>query len=166
VPRFNIGAHLFLGDTIIYPHTRVHKSAPKKEAKRETLICSDVRKEKCIAGGLGPILAIQPQMIASENALPTRADIRIPIIVSQFQSLVHPTVSVSQIGRLRCAQMSSKAFFPTRLDVRIRKHRCNHLYASSTTHNPIAFAKCTKPPSASTHGSLRPEMITYDFSCC
>jgi hypothetical protein len=36
-------------------------------------------------------------------------------------------------------------------------------YASLTTHNPIAFAKCTKPPSARTHGELRPEMITYIF---
>jgi len=31
------------------------------------------------------------------------------------------------------------------------------------THNPTAFAKCTKPPSARTHGELRPEMITYNY---
>ena len=31
---------------------------------------------------------------------------------------------------------------------------------TKTTHNPIAFAKSTKPPSASTHGELRPDMIT------
>jgi len=87
------------------------QSAPKKQ--RDALI--DVRKEKCIGMGAGPILVPHPQMIAPDEALPARANIRIPIIVSQFHGLIHPTVTVSQVGSLRCPQMGPKAFFPTGL---------------------------------------------------
>ena len=75
----------------------------------------DVRKEKCTGIGTGPILAPHPQMIAPNEALPARANIRIPIIISQFHGLIHPTVTVSQVGRLRCPQMGSKAFYSTGL---------------------------------------------------
>ena len=67
--------HLFLGDTI---HIQNTQSAPKKQ--RDALI--DVRKEKCIGTGLLPILAPIPQMISPDEALPTCANIRIPIIIS------------------------------------------------------------------------------------
>ncbi len=54
------------------------QSAPKSE--ENPLI--DVRKEKCVGVGLGPILAPQPQMIAPKEALPAGANIRIPVIIS------------------------------------------------------------------------------------
>ena len=44
------------------------------------------------------------------------------------------------------------------VDIRTRTQM--ELNASLTTHNPSAFAKCTKPPSARTHSELCPEMIT------
>jgi len=68
-------------------------------------------KEKSIGTGLGPILAPQPQMVAPDEALPAGANIRIPKIISQFHGLIHPAVSVSQVGRLRCPEMGPKAFF-------------------------------------------------------
>ena len=77
----------------------------------------DVRKEKCISSGLGAVLAPHPQMVTTDEALPARANIRIPIIISQFQGLIHPAVTVSQVGRLRCPQMGSKAFFSTGADI-------------------------------------------------
>jgi hypothetical protein len=122
----------------------------------------DVRKEKCIGKGLGPILAPHPQMVTPDEALPARANIRIPKIISQFYGLVHPTVTVSQVGRLRCSQMGPKAFDSTgRLVIRIYdKTNVTDICSSTKTHNPIAFAKCRKPPSARTHSELRPEMIT------
>ena len=98
------------------------QSAPKKQ--RDALI--DVRKEKCIGMGAGPILVPHPQMIAPDEALPARANIRIPIIVSQFHGLIHPTVTISQVGRLRCPQMGSKAFYSTGL-VSGYEHQCNHM---------------------------------------
>jgi hypothetical protein len=49
-------------------------------------------------------------MIAPEKALPACANIRIPVIISQFHGLIHRTVTVSQVGRLRCSKVGSKAF--------------------------------------------------------
>jgi hypothetical protein len=72
----------------------------------------DVRKEKCVGMGLGPILAPQPQMVSPNEALPARANIQIPIIVSQFHGLIHPTVTISQVGRLRCSRWAPKHSFP------------------------------------------------------
>jgi len=67
-------------------------------------------KEKCIGVSLGPILTPIPQMVTPDEALPARANIRIPIIISQFYGLIHPTVTVSQVGRLGRPQMGSKTF--------------------------------------------------------
>ena len=78
------------------------------ENRKNALI--DVRKEKCIGVSLRPVLAPQSQMVAPDEALPARANIRIPIIISQFHGLIHPTVTVSQVGRLRFSKVSSKAF--------------------------------------------------------
>jgi len=50
-------------------------------------------------------------MVSPDEALPARANVRIPEIISQFYSLVHPTFTVSQVGRLRCSKVGSKAFF-------------------------------------------------------
>jgi hypothetical protein len=86
----------------------------------------DVRKEKCIGVSLGPVLAPHPQMIASEKALPTRANIWIPVIVSQFQGLIHPTVTVPQVGRLRCSKVGSKAFLSAKL-VSAGCDTCDHI---------------------------------------
>jgi hypothetical protein len=63
-------------------------------------------------------------MIAPDEALPTRANIRIPIIISQFYGLIHPTVTVSQVRRLRRPQMGSKAFYSTGL-ASGHDHKCN-----------------------------------------
>ena len=60
------------------PHTDRPESASK--IGKNALI--DVRKEKCIGTGLGPILAPQPQVVAPNEALPARANIRIPVIIS------------------------------------------------------------------------------------
>jgi hypothetical protein len=73
----------------------------------------DVRKEKCIGVSLGPILTPIPQMVTPDEALPARANIRIPIVISQFYGLIHPTVTVSQVGRLRRPQVGSKTFLST-----------------------------------------------------
>jgi hypothetical protein len=82
-------------------------------AKRRRDALIDIRKEKCVGMGLGPVLAPQPQMVAPDEALPARANIRIPIIISQFHGLIHPTVTVSQVGRLRRPQVGSKTFLST-----------------------------------------------------
>ena len=74
---------------------------------------NNVRKEKCIGVSRGPVLAPHPQMVAPNEALPARANIRIPVIISQFHSLIHPTVTVSQVSRLRRPQMGSKALLST-----------------------------------------------------
>jgi hypothetical protein len=63
--------------------------------------------------GLGPILAPHPKMVAPDEAFPARANIRIPVIISQFHDLIRPTITVSQVGRLRFPQVGSKAFLST-----------------------------------------------------
>ncbi len=52
-------------------------------------------------------------MVASCKALPACADVRIAIILSQFEGLVHVAVSVAQIRRLWVAEMGSEALDPT-----------------------------------------------------
>jgi hypothetical protein len=89
--------------------TQTDQNQLRKSGKKKALI--DVRKEQCIGVSLGPILAPQPQMVAPDEALPARANVRIPIIISQFYGLIHPTITVSQVGRLWCPQMSSKTFY-------------------------------------------------------
>jgi hypothetical protein len=116
---FNIGL-TSSRETLSTPHNT--QSAPKKQ--RDALI--NVRKEKCIGRGLGPILAPQPQMVTTDEALPARANIRIPIIISQLNGLIHRTVTVSQVGRLRCPQVGSKAFFSTVL-VSTGCDTCDHM---------------------------------------
>jgi hypothetical protein len=83
--------------------------------------------------GLGPILAPQPQMVTPNEALPTRANIRIPIIISQFEGLIHPAVTVSQVGRLRRPQVGPKAFFSTGLGIRIRPQNVNYMLINELT---------------------------------
>jgi hypothetical protein len=87
--------------------TRRHNTISSKK-RRSTLI--DVRKEKCIGASVGPILAPQPQMVAADKALPAGADVRIPVIISQFDGLIHRTVTVSQVRRLRRPQVGVKTF--------------------------------------------------------
>ena len=90
--------------------TWTHPTISSKE-RRDTSI--DVRKEKCIGGGLEPVLPPQPQMVTPDEALPAGADVGIPVIISQFESLIHPTVTVPQVRRLRRPQVSAKAFLST-----------------------------------------------------
>jgi hypothetical protein len=65
-------------------------------------------------------------MITPDEALPARANIRIPIVISQLNGLIHPTVTVSQVGRLRCPQVGSKTFFSTVL-VSAGCDTCDHV---------------------------------------
>jgi hypothetical protein len=160
VATFNVIGLTFSSETLL---TRAHTTHSQHSIKK-TMSCIDidVRKEKCIGVGFGPILAPPPQMVAPDKTLPASAKIRIPIIISQFKGLVHPTVTVSQVGRLRRPQMGTETFSSTGSGIsgmRDKRKRLNNANRS-TTYNPIAFAKCRKPPSARTHGSLRPEMIT------
>jgi hypothetical protein len=55
----------------------------------------DVRKEKRVGMGLGPILAPHPEMIAPDQAFPARPNIRVPVIVSQLHDLIRPTITVA-----------------------------------------------------------------------
>ena len=73
----------------------------------------DVRKEQRIGGSGWPALAPHPQMVASPEGLPTSANIRIPPIISQLDDLVLPTISVTQIRRLRLPEVDVEALFPT-----------------------------------------------------
>lgn len=52
-------------------------------------------------------------MVASDKALPTRADVWISVVLSQLEGLVHPTVPVAQIRRLRVTEVSTEALDPT-----------------------------------------------------
>lgn len=54
-------------------------------------------KEQSTGIGAGTVLAEESQMVASNKALPARADVWISIILSQLEGLVHPAVSVTQI---------------------------------------------------------------------
>jgi hypothetical protein len=82
-------------------------------AKRRRDALIDIREEKCVGMGLGPILAPQPQMVAPDEALPARTNIRVPIIISQFHGLIHRIVTVSQVGCLRRPQVGSKTLLST-----------------------------------------------------
>jgi hypothetical protein len=72
-------------------------------------------------------------MIAPDQALPARANIRIPVVISQLEGLIHPTVTVSQVGRLRRPQVGPKAFFSTGLGIRIRPQNVNYMLINKLT---------------------------------
>ena len=112
------------------PHRPARISFENREEKKALI---DVRKEKCICVCIGPVLAPQPQMVAPSKALPARPNIRIPKIVSQFHGLVHPTVTVSQVGRLRCPQVGSKTFLCTRPISAGYVTLCKHIHLQQLT---------------------------------
>jgi len=123
----------------------------------------DVRKKQRATGGLAP----HPQVVAPGDTLPTCTDIRIPIVVPQLNGLVHPTSSITQVRRLRRAEVGAEALYPT-LSLRggggegvvSGKRDLKTKMRGPRTHKPIAFAKCKKPPSEIVHGELSPEMRT------
>ena len=51
-----------------------------------------------------------PEVVAAYNALPAGADRRIAKVCSEFHSLVHCTVTITKVCRLRIAQVEAKAF--------------------------------------------------------
>jgi len=52
-------------------------------------------------------------MVAADEALPARAEVKIRIIVSQLYDLLHPTVTVSQVRCLRRPKVDIEAIFVT-----------------------------------------------------
>jgi hypothetical protein len=52
-------------------------------------------------------------MVATNEALPARAEVIIPIIVSQLYDLVHPTATISQVRCLRRPEVDIEALFVT-----------------------------------------------------
>ena len=52
-------------------------------------------------------------MVAPDEALPAGANVGIIVIVSQLESLIHPTITVSQVRRLRRPQVGAKTFLST-----------------------------------------------------
>jgi hypothetical protein len=52
-------------------------------------------------------------MVTPDEALPAGANVRIPVVLSQFKGLIHPTVSVPQVRRLRRPQVGTETFYST-----------------------------------------------------
>ena len=90
-------------------------------------------------------------MVSPDEALPARANVRIPEIISQFYSLVHPTFTVSQVGRLRCSKVGSKAFLSAEL-VSAGCNTCDHMLFNNSQSDSVCkvyeAAICDDPWSA------------------
>jgi hypothetical protein len=102
---------LFLGNTV-HTHTYTYTHLISRE-KHSKLCTGGVRKEERVCGGRGPVLAPHSQVVAPDEALPARADIRVAIVVSQLDRLVPPTVAIPQVRRLRRPEMNIEALYPT-----------------------------------------------------
>ena len=123
-----------------------NRDRPKSASKIGGIALIDVRKEKCIGVSLGPVLAPPPQMVTPNEALPARANIRIPEIISQFHGLVHPAVTVSQVGRLGCSKVCPKAFLSAGLGISgfARAHVTITVCSSTTNSQSNSVRKVQK----------------------
>lgn len=57
-----------------------------------------------------------PEMVSTDKTLETSANTREAKVLTQLNRLVHPTIAIAQIGRLRCTKVNSKALFRTDTD--------------------------------------------------
>ena len=51
-----------------------------------------------------------PEMIATNGTFEACSDIGIPIVFTKFVRLVDPTISITEVSRLRVSNMNTKAF--------------------------------------------------------
>ena len=121
----------------------------KQKDRRDEL--EDVRKEECTGIGGGAVLAEEPQMFASCEALQTRPETRITIVLSQLEGLVHPIISISQIRRLRSAEVNAQALRPTGEDTSSQdaNHTTPEVRPTIQSHSQIAQSHRSSGPQAS-----------------
>jgi hypothetical protein len=108
-------------------------------------------------------LTVHPQVVSPDEALPAGPDDWVPVVISELEGLVYPTMAITKVGRLWGTEMGAEALDVTwyeRRDVSMIQKSPSADY-KSRTHKPIALAKWRKPPSDKTQGELRPDIIIY-----
>jgi len=106
-------------------------------------------------------------MVTPGESLSTCTNNQNSIVVPQLSDLIHPTSSITQVRRLRLADVDLQALCIT-LSLRrggeegvvSGKRDLKTTMRGPSTHKPIAFANSKKPSSERVNGELSPEMMT------
>ena len=69
-----------------------------------------LREEERATVARGAILAVNTEVVAADERLAACTDGRAAVILTELHGLIHPTVAVTEVGRLRVTQMEAQAF--------------------------------------------------------
>ena len=59
-------------------------------------------------------MGVIPEVVAANEGLEARSEIRAAVVLSELYGLIHPTVSVTEVGREGRAKVYVEAFFGAR----------------------------------------------------
>ena len=82
---------------------RVHMEDRRKNG-------SDSRKEGGTAVSGGAVLEVEAEVVAADERLEAGAELRVAVVLAEFNRLVHGPVSVAEVGREGVPEMDAQAF--------------------------------------------------------